>query len=172
MKNSDRYGHLIHDVELFFRAKLRYEGQGTDHADFVSDDKTIVGEIKHAGEIATEEQWQKFWEYWNFKKKLTATFQNHTTYSRCVKGFLALVLGQLYNQVSHFKGKQGWLVLEYAMRWQSKIDQAINMLSSVGVDVKREIRICSSVMLDIFKCDFKAYQGRMVTVLTRSTDEG
>ena len=154
MKNSDRYGHLIRDIAIFFRTKLRYEGPGTDHADFVSDDKTIVGEIKHAGEIATKEQWKKFWEYWSSKRKLDALFPDFENYSDCVKGFIALVCGQLYNQSLHFKLRDGWLILEYALRWQDDIDEAIRKLNTIHVHVCRERRICNSVMCDVFKCVF------------------
>lgn len=158
MTNEIIYKHLIPFIEDFFSKKgvtnLRYDGGGTDHADFVAIGHGVVGEIKHSGEIGRLTDWKRFRKWWIDTLAYDPGLDTIDSTSDFLNGFYALVCGQLYSHVKHFGFDTGRLVLEYPSRWGDDIANACHLLRE-RVKISCECtQDDTSVKFAIYKCEF------------------
>lgn len=143
---NKHYSNLEGPIKQYFARigkRIEIEPSGSRGPDIKSADGTVVGEIKHATELARDLP-AKFWRDWN---KPNAKFGGKTAGETLVemerlgpsaerisveaRGFVAVILGQLkHGYVLEAGLDNGWLVIEDVARWMGSLKEALSYIGN------------------------------------------
>ena len=143
---NTHYLKLEDPVKCYFGQlgkQIEIEPSGSRGPDIRSTDGTVVGEIKHAVELARDLP-SAFWGNWNNPKlsfggkevgeTLVEMERLGTSAERLSaeeRGFVAVFLGQLKHAYAKKAGlDNGWLVIEDAARWIGPLKEALSYISN------------------------------------------
>lgn len=143
---NKHYGNLEGPIKRFFAKIGKWvdiEPSGSRGPDIKSTDGTVVGEIKHATELARDLP-SKFWRDWNNpnakfggknagetlveKERLGMSAERISAEAR---GFVAVILGQLkHGYVLEAGLDSGWLVIEDVVRWMVPLKETLSYIGN------------------------------------------
>ena len=151
------YQHIEQPIKDYFDKigySVKIEPSGSRGPDILSDDGSIVGEIKHTAELARDLS-KKFWHDWNdpsqkFGGKNTGETlvelerlgNSCDMISAEARGFVATILGQLkHGYVMKARLDNGWLVVEDVGRWKIPLNEALTHIASAHRGLPSEVKI-------------------------------
>ena len=143
---TKHYANLEEPIKRYFAKigkRVDIEPSGSRGPDIKSADGTVVGEIKHATELARDLP-SKFWRDWNNPnarfggknagetlvemERLGCSVERISAEAR---GFVATILGQLkHGYVLKAGLDNGWLVVEDVARWRSSLEEALSYIGT------------------------------------------
>lgn len=139
----NHYQHLETKIIKYFRNKdleILIEPHGSQGADIESVCGSVIGEIKHAEELARDLK-SFYWSAWNSKNQ---SFGGKTKDYRLkddfvgsvdsligeVKGWIAVIYGQLRYYCQKNFVSEGWIIYEEYSLYRPSLDEAIKLLYS------------------------------------------
>lgn len=141
---SARYVAVTPSVMAWFASRgveVAIEPQGSRGPDVATvRGEPLVGEIKHAGEIVRD--LKAYWSHWNANESFggkTREYRLRTefpadveTLSTDVRGWIAVIYGQLRHYAAKAGLPEGWLIVEESNRFQGPLNEAIRYLVQQG----------------------------------------
>jgi hypothetical protein len=157
---SQSYEHLHSVIEKFFKNKgggVNFKPGRRIGSDFIeTGGAKLIGEIKHREELCSL---SNFWYAWNSNQKFGGKSHKYRLKSEfdqdiddiglCVRGWIAIIYGQLRNY-SKFSGNKGWLVIESYSHIKCNLETTISYLVKVGKVARESIEIIDDVAFILF----------------------
>lgn len=138
--SSKHYKHLEAIIIEFFKNKgvsIILEPHGSRGADIESLCRTVIGEIKHADELDRDLK-SSYWSLWNSSQSFggkSSKYRIASDFSRNVsklddevRGWLAVVYGQLNYYRQRESLSKGWIVFEKYNKYNNSLNKALDFL--------------------------------------------